>query len=92
MEDKNKIKGLSKVQMRAYQKLDNTWKSSFDLGERLDTLRALYRKGLVERLSTLGSMFSPQTRILFRKKESSLSKKNRSTKSGRKRIDFRNAK
>ena len=42
------------------------WHSAYGLQETLGTMQALERRGLVDVRHTIGSMFSPQTNILWR--------------------------
>jgi hypothetical protein len=59
---------LSVPQQKALNKLTDEWQSSYELQVRLNTLYVLVDKGLVERKSLVGYMFSPRNNILFRKK------------------------
>ena len=43
------------------------WYSAYDLQVRISTLESLNKKGLVQRKSDLGAIFSPATGIKFRK-------------------------
>ena len=59
---------LSVPQQKALNKLTDEWQSSYKLHVGLNTLNVLVNRGLAERKSLIGYMFSPQTNILFRKK------------------------
>jgi len=57
---------LSKAQEKAMKVLSDKWQSSYTMGIGLKTLEALERKGLVQSVGGVGSIFSPTTVIKWR--------------------------
>lgn len=68
---------LSKTQEEVLAKMkDEEWYSSYSLGVKISTLRALTDKKILVSKSGLGSIFSPTTSILFKKKKENNGKEN----------------
>jgi hypothetical protein len=62
-----KVESLSLAQKKVFSRMDKAvWKSAYDLGASLTTLRCLTSKGFVESKSLPGSIAFPRTSILFR--------------------------
>ena len=59
---------LTKKQEEVYAKLTSKPQSAYTLGCPISTLNALVAKGLANKNSKIGSMFSPRTNIYFTKK------------------------
>lgn len=62
---------LTTAQDRAMQKLrerGTSWSSSYTLGVSRNTLDALHRRGLIDRVAEPGAEFAPCTNIKYRRK------------------------
>jgi len=60
---------LSPAQKQVLVKMEaGKWYSAYDLQVRISTLEALRERGLLDCRSGLGSIFSPRTDVLFRKR------------------------
>lgn len=58
---------LTDAQRRALAKFaDGAWHSAYDVQASLATLNALRKRGLLQRQSGLGALFSPRTSIEYR--------------------------
>lgn len=62
------MQNLSAAQKKAMEKLTNNWQSSYGMGIGRNTLDALERKGLAQRMAGRGALFSPATSIKYRLK------------------------
>lgn len=63
---KSRINPITPSQYRALLKLeDGNWHSAYELNEKLQTMFALVRRGLVENHGGLGDIWSPRTEIKF---------------------------
>ncbi|MAK54688.1 MAG: hypothetical protein CML17_02350 [Pusillimonas sp.] len=61
---------LTKSQKEALEKFsDGKWHSAYDVQSGLNTLNALFNKGLLDRKAGLGSMAFPRNGIKFKLKE-----------------------
>ncbi len=63
---------LTTAQKKAMEKLTYKWASSYTLGVGRNTLDALRRKGLVERVVEEGAQFAPSSNIKYRLKADGL--------------------
>lgn len=62
---------LTTAQDRAMEKLKErgvSWSSSYTLGVSRNTLDALHRRGLIDRVVEPGTQFAPRTNIKYRRK------------------------
>lgn len=62
-------KPLTKLQKRCMAKLtQDKWQSAYELGENLNTLNGLHKRGVVISKGMLGSYFFPRTNLLWKLK------------------------